>query len=90
MTGFITITAPAYWASYLVNGDDSGITPEEKARADAWLARQGVDVVDVERGADGEAVESRFTWSYRIHDPLADCSGGDVLNYVCRLQGVGQ
>jgi len=31
------ITGVAYWASYLINGDDSGIAVEEKALADKWL-----------------------------------------------------
>ncbi len=27
---------PAYWASYLVNGDDSGLTREEILACEAW------------------------------------------------------
>lgn len=38
----LTITAPSYWASYLINGDDSGLEPQEKAACDAWLAREAV------------------------------------------------
>ena len=33
-------TAPAYWASYLINGDGSSLDGEEQAQADkfrAWL-----------------------------------------------------
>jgi hypothetical protein len=30
-------TAPSCWASYLINGDDSGIEPDEKAQADAFI-----------------------------------------------------
>ena len=79
---FVTITAPAYWASYFVNSDASGLSVEEKTQADAWLAREGVKIVDVVRYDDGEATESRFTWSYRLYNPEADCCGGDVLDYV--------
>lgn len=77
------VTGAAYWASYLVNGDASGLEPEEKALADAWLERlgEGVRVVDVERDEDGEACEARFSWSYGLHTG-ADVSGGDLLDYV--------
>jgi hypothetical protein len=26
--------------------------------------------------------EPRFTWSYRLYDPGANCYGGDVLDYT--------
>lgn len=32
-----THTLPAYWASYLINGDDSGISVEERRQADDYL-----------------------------------------------------
>jgi hypothetical protein len=28
---------PAYWASYLINGDASGISDDDKQAADSWL-----------------------------------------------------
>lgn len=31
-------TAPSLWASYLLNGDGSGLSDAERAQADAWLA----------------------------------------------------
>lgn len=78
-----TATAPSYWASYLVNGDASGLDPAEKVHAEHWLAlRAPWRVVDVARDDDGEAIEARFTWHYGLYDTLADCSGGDVLDYV--------
>lgn len=77
---FETITGAACWASYLINGDASGIDAEEKAHADAWLAREGVlHVVDCED-------EARFTSFYQLYDPLAGCSGGNVLDYVCEVR----
>ena len=33
---------PAYWASYLINGDYSGIEPAERAEIDAWLRRKNL------------------------------------------------
>jgi hypothetical protein len=65
-----TITAPAYWASYLVNGDSSGLDDHEEALADDWARNQEpwyvVGVTDD---------EPRFTWCYALH-------GGDVLDYI--------
>jgi hypothetical protein len=43
-----TATAPSYWASYLINGDASGLEYPEIAQADAFLARQGGYVVSCE------------------------------------------
>lgn len=84
---FHTVTGPVYWASYFVNGDDSGLEPDEKVRADAWLDRNKVvTVVDVARDEDGDGQEARFTWHYQLYDPLANCSGGEVVDYVCELQ----
>jgi hypothetical protein len=33
---------PAYWASYLINGDASGMTEHDRKACDAYLAREGV------------------------------------------------
>jgi|HubBroStandDraft_4_1064222.scaffolds.fasta_scaffold00027_49 hypothetical protein len=71
------ITGAAYWASYLINGDASGLEPEEKALCDAWLERElclEESIVDCEE-------ESRFTWSYGLYTG-ADCRGGDVFEYT--------
>jgi hypothetical protein len=65
----------AYWASYLINGDASGMSDEERRLADAWLARVGGEVVD--------CGEPFFTWSYGLHTG-ADCAGGDVVEYTIR------
>jgi len=49
----IAHTAPAYWASCLINHDSSGLTEAEKAEADAWLASLGLGEPV---SADGEYV----------------------------------
>jgi len=83
------VTGPAYWASYLVNGDDSGLEPEEKAAADAWQAKIApYYVVDVARHEDGEGEDPRFTWSYDLHGGTA--SGGDVIDYICHKDSTGE
>lgn len=79
MIRFDTIAGPAHWASYLVNGDASGLEPREAALADAWLAREGVRVVGV---ADAEAW---FSWSARLYAPELDCDGCAMLDYVCAM-----
>ena len=35
------IDAPAYWASYLINGDASGLTDAEEAECDRWVEGLG-------------------------------------------------
>lgn len=32
-------TLPAHWASFLVNGDDSGLSREERTEIEAWERR---------------------------------------------------
>jgi hypothetical protein len=45
---------PIYWATYLINQDDSGIEPQEKAEADRWLAEHQLPYpVDVEETGIG-------------------------------------
>ena len=56
-----SLKMPVYWASYLINGDSSGLEPGEKERADTYLKRNGiVEVLDVES-------EPHFSWSYDLH-----------------------
>lgn len=35
----VTLRAPSAWASYLINGDASGLSGADKAQADAFVAR---------------------------------------------------
>jgi hypothetical protein len=74
-------TAPAYWASALVDGNYSSLAPTERAACDAWMRAQGEwYVVDVDRDAAGEARDPRWTRYYALYGGTAD--GGDVLEYV--------
>ena len=75
-----TVTLPAYWASALVNGDYSGLDDAEAARCEAAEAKLAEDGWSVVSTADDD--EPRFTWSYKLYDPEADCSGGEVLDYT--------
>jgi hypothetical protein len=82
-----TLTAPASWACYLINGDASGFdyynTPDDnagdrdKAQCDAWadaLAADNARVVS----CDGEAEFSRYCDAMRVVPGLLP---GDMLTY---------
>lgn len=76
-------TYPAFLASAFVNGDVSGLTDAEAADFEAKraaLASEGWQIVDVKRDAEGNAEESRFTWSYRLYG--GDAEGGDVIDFI--------
>lgn len=78
-----TITLPAAWACALINGDYTGFdfscedggealrcsTTEDELAADGW------SIV-------GRAEDAFFTNNYRLYDPGASCTGGDVLEYT--------
>ncbi len=71
----VTATAPEYWASYLINGDASGLEPSEKAQADAWIERQGM-------GMPVSCSEESFLSNW--HDAMLELGskGENVLEYV--------
>jgi hypothetical protein len=79
MATFRTVTGAEYWASYLINGDASGLSIYEKAACDNWLSIElepGETIVDCED-------EGRFTWSYDLHTHTG-IRGGNVLDYTVR------
>ena len=66
--------APA-WASYFINGDDSGLDNSERELADNWLKFNAVlEVLDV-------ADEPHFTWHYPTHVPGSRFQGGEIVEY---------
>jgi len=77
---------PAYWASYLINGDASGLldkcqdSPEqsEQATIDQWLESEG-NPHFVDCG------EQYFSWSNE-----ATSLGGDVCDYVAHKSPLTQ
>lgn len=72
----IEYTLPAYWASYLVNGDASGLSDAEQAEVDAFIAKESkpraLSFVSV-----GE--------SYFAHRNDANSLGGDVADFTAIL-----
>ena len=68
----ITCMLPAYWASYLINRDASGLEDGEQEIIDAFLAREGLPAPV---SCSDEAYFSRHN---DAHTGLA----GDVLEYT--------
>jgi hypothetical protein len=67
----VTATAPSAWASYLINGDSSGIDAEDVAAADRFVAEiLGAWPVDCE--------DAGFRWNH-------DASGIMPLGADCQL-----
>lgn len=64
-----TYTAPSAWASYLINGDATGLEDGEEARIEAWLNWVGL-------GAPVGCEDAGFCWRHDAYEfcPLgADC-----------------
>jgi hypothetical protein len=87
----VEFVLPVYWASYLVNGDDSGITEEERAEIDSFIdgAEVGAIVKDgalvsAKRVAGCVEVseESYFSWWNDAFTGL----GGDVAAFTFAVQ----
>lgn len=72
----IEVTLPAYWASYLVNGDASGISDEDLELCDEWL-RDNLELIVV--SCDGEPYFSRY-------NDAGTPGAGDVLDYQCHVR----
>lgn len=63
------LTAPSAWASYLINGDASGIDAADIAAVEAWLEREGL-------GLPCDCEDAGFHWHHDayVEMPLgADC-----------------
>ena len=70
----IEYTLPAYWASYLINGDSSGLEEWELELIDDYVGREGnPQFVDC-----GE--------QYFARDNDATSIGGDVCDYVAAFE----
>lgn len=67
-----TYTLPAYWASYLINGDDSGMEFHESLDISAWLGAHPWlgECLDVKN-------EEEFSWENDAND-----LGGSVADFV--------
>lgn len=70
---YTTVVLPAYWATYLINGDASGLDDSEKAVCDMWLARNH-DLYFVD-----------CSEPYFARDNEATHLAGDVCDYTALL-----
>lgn len=76
--GYYTATAPSVWASYLINGDASGLEAWEAKQCDAWLEGAG-------NGAPIDCRDAGFIWQHdaRSYGALA----ADCQEYLFKSEG---
>ena len=67
------LIAPSCWASYLINGDASGIDAEDVAACDAWVAREGL-------GLPVDCEDAGFCWRHDASNEMP--LGADCQEYV--------
>ena len=70
-----TVIGAAHWASYLINGDASGLDDSDIEYCKRWLFNE------VGEGDVVDCGEPYFTWSYRLHTGCP-FDGGDVVEYT--------
>ena len=66
------LTALSAWASYLINGDASGLGEGEQATVDSWIESEGVP------GAPVDCEDAGFRWR---HDASRVALAGDCQIY---------
>lgn len=73
----VKLTAPAHWASYLINNDASGLEPRDTADADAWLRAE-------ELGWPVDVGDTFFAWR---HDAPHFAPGATCAEYTFLIGG---
>jgi len=68
----VMYTLPTYWASYLINGDHSGLAEGEKETIDKWVTDN-----------DCPHLVSTHSGYWFSHTNDATNIGGDVCEYTC-------
>jgi hypothetical protein len=74
--------APGAWASYLINGDASGLADADRRACDAWIKREGI-------GSPVGCEDVGFYWS---HDAFADfpyASDCQLYTFLTRAEPKG-
>jgi hypothetical protein len=74
-----TYTLPANWASYLINGDHSGMDKEDFDECNNWI-QEGLEANKCFHAVSCSD-ESYFSWNNE-----ATHYGGDVLEYTFHLE----
>jgi hypothetical protein len=67
-----TYTLPIYWASYLINGDASGLEDNEQEEIDAWM----------ESEEPGDCVDVGEDYWFSSHNDAHTNLAGDVAEYT--------
>lgn len=70
------IKGSAYWVSYLINDDWSGLSDEEKDACDNWA---NIELLPEESVID--ASEPFFSWHYDLHTHT-QFKGGELVEYT--------
>ncbi len=85
----VSYTLPAYWASYLINGDASGIDEADKAKCDEWHKTRDLPfpVSCGDKGRDEASGETGEPWFARSND--ASDLAGDVWDFTYLLPAKG-
>ncbi len=78
MPKFDTVTLPANWVLYLVNGEDAELSDADRARIDSYCWSHGIRVV-----APVEGSEPSFTRMFRIYG--GDTACGEILDYTAEV-----
>jgi hypothetical protein len=68
----LTLTAPSAWASYLINGDVSGLEENEVTAIHAWLTAEGL----------GYCVDCNDAGFLAYHDASSFALAGDCQTYT--------
>lgn len=75
----VTRLAPSAWASYLINGDASGLEPSERRQAELWIAREGI-------GFPCDCEDAGF---WRNHDAYTEMPySADCQRYTFLVPGI--
>lgn len=79
-----TVLGPAPWASYLVNGDASGLREGEEAQADRWLASHAIPgFIAYVVGIEGESYFANYSPGL---ETITGYRAGDCVDYLIDLQ----
>lgn len=72
----VELTAPSHWASYLINGDASGLDDEDEQAADEWIESLGY----------GSPADCRDEGFLHFHDAQEFAMPCDCQRYTFLIQ----
>jgi len=82
-----TFLLPVHWAPYLINGDESGYSPEELLEISEWeISNSPGPCIGCEnysefcwRGDDGPLGAERTTYTFQVLETCAAYADGEVV-----------